>query len=120
MQPKCRLDPLDLTGPLAALGKVVGVLQAEPGVGGAAEGLLEADGQVGSNRRLAGADSRQGRLLDLQMRRRFCHCQAERLDAVVSNGLTGMLWVVAQHIQAADSNGFTRMWPDFNRVWARS
>ena len=98
-----RLDPLDFAGRLPGFSEVVGVLEAEPGVGGAAECLLEADSQVGGDWRLAGADGGERGFLDLQLRCGLRHGQAQRLDAVLANGFTGMMWVAARQRQAARS-----------------
>lgn len=93
------LEPFDLAARLAGLREVVGVVEAEPGVGGAVECSLEADGELSGDWRFAGAHGGQRSLLDLQMRRRLGIRQAQRFDAVLPNRLAGMVWVVREIVR---------------------
>jgi len=99
--------PHDVAGRLAGLGKIVGAFPAEARGRRTAEGLFETECRSGGDWRFAGSDSRQGRLLDMQLRRRFRHPQADRLDVVPSDSLA---WVVGIFTRGGREPGTDHAW----------
>ena len=78
----CPFDPRDLPIRLAGLGKVVGGLHGEPGVGPIPKGHVDSDCQVGGDRRSAVADACQNLLVNLHMFRCLIDREVDLLYAV--------------------------------------
>jgi len=88
---------VDVPGRLSGLSQIVSALQRQPGVGGPAERLVEADRHFGRDAGLAVDQTGQGLTRYAQHLRAIGDSQAKRLEAVMAHRQSRVRGVLHRH-----------------------